>query len=700
VATPELVLDDRILNCVLMQTRPGKELDVKGALEKEFGDKAKVFLGLGRYDLTLLSERQDFSLFKEFRNNPIEGVIDWYNICGGRWTVNGSESRPFAFDDAKEIGICLIKTSKAGLGGNRVELEKVVASRLLENKQVSVYSNLSNYGLVCLMPVADMASLNECLKHLKSKLLTDSRNLLALDIVTIPSVNLKYASELEETIRVLLFLSVRMAANARLWEDLRNILRGQGCKLLRTIPSYGFHDIVVEIEGSLGAVIQSILNLRKNSEEYGLFSTFTLIEHEAHVFDYIVPMKLQEEEEHKSTDDSQHRDPLHKQELTSHFENLLSVGKQDYLTCELFRDHTKLVEKMEEMKRRSDWFKTRHQKKLYQTWLLKYDNLVDCLRLTLSQRYNSVVPGNLLGTKSLSLDPHGGIQRGILAVESLPLYLYKKLQLSWEGFCVFGYYHRFFRQEGGMFNIPLSFRVKPKKWGGGLFHEIGHELFLRLSDDFLLEITNFVQKSHADILQKYGYLKRPIHNEDELMRDIINLTTEIFADLFSFATCYQCQWEKYRDDFWKELAREFPIDYRRLVRSVVVYLALGRGKDLDLKLYLKDKQIMDWIDTLEAVVQKTTGVRIADNEKRNAIPYIKLFAEFGRIVAPFFKDEFWKVDSSPDTILDKINAGIVHNTENPLEIIWALTNSEGELSLKGDLTAILSLYNCYWNIHG
>jgi hypothetical protein len=173
---------------------------------------------------------------------------------------------------------------------------------------------------------------------------------------------------------------------------------------------------------------------------------------------------------------------------------------------------------------------------------------------------------------------------------------------------------------------------------------------------------------------------------------------EIFADLVSFAVCYQCDWEKYRDDFWKDLATEFPIDYRNIVRTEVVYLSLGPGENLALKSQI-DELAAGWIEKLDSIVKQTINVGLSDDDKKDSIFWIRALAKFGRIVAPYFQSNFWKVDISEqeaNTIADQLNQGFTYMTNNPINIIWALTSSRHDLSLKGNLAAILSLYESYW----
>jgi hypothetical protein len=207
----------------------------------------------------------------------------------------------------------------------------------------------------------------------------------------------------------------------------------------------------------------------------------------------------------------------------------------------------------------------------------------------------------------------------------------------------------------------------------------------------------FSESLLSEVLAAYKKTNRVV-NESTLRSKIENMMAEIFADLFSFAFCYQCDWVLYRDEFWKELALEFPVDYKNIVRSIIVYATLGQGQALKLRSQV-NASLMDWIDGFDSIVKQTTGSGLSDDNKREAVFWAKCFLKFGRIIKPYFNVEKWNIKLESQTVSDilgNFRRGEVYITDNPIAIIWALTHSREELSLKANLAAILSLYNSYW----
>lgn len=699
----EIALSDNMLNCVLIQTKLGEENRVKTELEKAFLGKALVFIGLGRYDLVVLSEQHDFSTLEKFRQGEFPGIVDSYTVCGGQWTPKGVSLTYPVQDSTKEIAICVIKPIVLQGEIDQIDIERKIAAKILKGKFCRVYSNLSNHELVCVFSGDDLAHLNRTIEVIKESCIAEDKKIQIIDMMTIPAVNYEKIAGNSEKIRAFIFLSLRLGINASLKSEIERIIQIHGCKLMRSTPAYGFHDVIIDIEGPMEAMINVILDVRKQGVGKGLLSTYTIVTQNEQIFDYQIPSdQYPLRTDPRFTGSKILEDCPTKEEMLFHFSNLFETTMEDCFTQALFRNHTNLLLEMRRLLEDALQFRTDGDFENFQLWSKKFDNMADCLRLTFSQRYSSLLPGNLLGSKSLGLEPHGGIQRAILASESIPLFVFNELKEKWNGFCVFGYFHKFFRLSGGIFNVPEALRVKPETWGGGLLHEIGHEIFLNLPETLHSNVRKFLADLNRENVEASRERNQFLHVK-KLEIENENFASEIFADLFSFAVGYQCDWDRFSSDRAESFSREGSVNYEQITRYVVAYLSMGPGKDVTRTVQMDHASMMNWIDDFDTLAKEFSGFGLSDGEKQRSESMIYVFAELGRLLASYFEENlFWKVEKSNDDldrIVKSFKDGTIYKTDNPIEIIHALIRQKNKLTLKEGLAAMLSLYNTYWRIY-
>lgn len=691
---PKAQLIDNVFNILLLQVVPGQENLVVDQLRNVFQDSAIYYLGLGRYDLIVIQKESELSLLKEYQVKGFNGVTDWFPICGVQWSTK--KDVPSLSGMKRFLGISVVKLnpkSNACRKHGPIKIELDLVERLSERIDNPVCCNLSNYELVCLIETDSLEQLSAEVIKIKN-ILTQEENALALDITTIPAVEmrwLKYIPErFDEKTEISIFLSLRIGITDKLVNDIEDGTIFGGLPV-QPKSIYGFHDAILMVSGPLIDIIRGILKLRDKHKDYGLYSTFAIISH----FDKPVQLRSEEESEEKFLGLSFKFEPLG--EAVYHFSQLFNTSRHDFLSANLFRQHGELWKAGIEL---VDEANTQHKDKnmkQYRNWLSKYDSLTNCLRQCFSQRFSGLAPGNLLAHKSLGLEPHGSIQRAILALESIPLFVFTELSVQWQGFCSYGYEHRFYRTEGGVINTPSEYRVRPEMWWG-VFHELGHEAFVEMLPEKIVSWADQVVEAMAEQSYNQNISYGIELSKETYTYDYTDLCGEIFAELFGFYYGFNCDWDLYLEKVWRYFANEFPIDFRYLSRSILAKLTLGPGTNLR-RLEITSDYLSECIEEIEDIVENEFGVTIHTSEKEMAKRVVGSFLNIADKFAEYLsgRPQLAQCDAvQVDKIKRDLSNGIPFLTSNPLEVIFSLMRYRDRITTPMRVASILSLYNAYW----
>lgn len=702
-----LHLSDNIFEILLLQVVPGKENSVINQLRKDLPSGALFYLGFGRYDVVVVLKRSKFSLVSTYQTGDYQDIADCFPVCGIQWVKEGLEP-PSNKGKSAFFGLTMIKLNphcEQCTDHGPVEVEMELASELMESLNNPVCCNLGNYECVCLVEADSLTALSTKVASIEKKLLEKGQS--SLDITTIPAVNadligasgkftLPLYENLAEQAEISVFLSLGVGISDGLLEYVNDNKAFEACKV-KLIPTYGYHDAVLKCSGPLGNILNGTMLMREKHREFGINSTFTKI------FQSDFGERISTGEEmFAQEEDMLSTKPFEYQsirEAVLHFGKLISTSKKDFLTSDLFRDHTKLLESALEL---TDKIKHAHNKKEmieYRVKLAEYDSFVDCMRQSFSQRFAGLAPGNLLAHKSLSLEPHGAIQRAILAIEAIPLFILVRLTGEWAGFCSYGYSHKFYRSEGGIINTPDEFRVSPVMWWG-VFHELGHEYYTQMPIEILADVEDIVDAMAKDvhmISASYGFRTR----QSSYLDFYTGFCEEIFAELFGFFYGFHCNWNLYREKLWRYLAKEFSIDALHLARSILVKLALGPDHNLR-SLKITADYVSKCLQEIETIVYNETKMRFGPQIKKTVSAIVMSFLDIADKYANWFADQIQltQYNAVPiEEITKSLSKGIPYLTNNPLEIIFPLLEYHDEIRVPMRLACILSLYNAYWRIY-
>ncbi len=698
-ANPEKVhLTDTIYNLLLLQVTPGREELVVSSLSK-LSQNLTFYLGLGRYDLVVLRQSPSVSLFEEYDALQLSGITDCFPVCGVEWKT-ASTIEPVPFRKSPFLGVCMLKLDpRASVWRSIGPLaeEMSLVSKILTSLDIKVCCNLSNYELVFLIEVKKISELAHILGKIKESLVENGKSIV-LDITTIPCIKVEYLdgkliyneSDLQEQASVDVFLSLNVGLNDRLLKIVNSSF--PSCAVKKE-SIYGFHDVILSVDGPLDKIVKGIMSLRREHNECGLHSTFTMLAHNGNTLSSCVL----EQQSYEPETISLIQDDL--SEDVYHFNQLINTCKQDFLTTNLFRSHKEMLDSA--LSLIADLQRKRESKDMlkYRELLERYDSLTDILRQSFSQRFAGLAPGNLLAHKSLGLEPHGSIQRAILALESIPLFVSKKLSHKWSGLCTYGYSHRFYNTAAGVFNVPDQYRASPNMWWG-IFHEIGHEMVRYLPTDVRSKVMTIIDEMAA---KAFSAEKRS--NKEERLRThkagYVLFAGEIFAELFGFYHGFHGDWELYKQKVWRYFAKEFPIDGEYLARSVLVFLSLGPGKTKR-----KNEITYDYLtqrfDELEHVAAQEFKVYVDVDQKQRARVILSQFLDISDIYGAWIEDRpklsnYNKLETAK--MLESLSEGSPVFCDDPLQIMFALMDfNEERIPTKMRIASILSLYEKYWNI--
>lgn len=694
-AVEDCTLSNRILNAILIQVIPGKDEDILEEIDRKFGDKTNVYVGFGRYDFIVMREESDFSLLNAFQTSELRFVKDWFPLLGLKWKVENKRSPQYASNN-KLLGFCCVKLDPVfsiSKGVDPVVDEISLVKDLRSKLPCHIYSGLGFDELIIIIQAQKFEELARKLILIKKSLVSGESS-AALDISTIPALNYrlfvkdKKAIDTREDIQAYLMLSLKVGISKEFKKKLEEISGTE------EISIFGFHDIMLKLSGTTSQVVDIISKVRKQGFDHGLYSTYTIIPHYDEVLDFKVPVKqelgifvkpqkIKEETCGYKEDSSQ----------ISFYKKWYETIKQDPLTKHVFRDNPTLFSEAEKF--------SKEVQELRESEIGRYmiknqepDSLQECLRVGFEQRCSGILPGNLLGQRTITTESLGSLQRALMAIESLPLFLFNQLEIDpWCGFCIYGYASRFYRTQCGIINIPSQYRILPEMWWG-IFHEIGHEAFSHLEDDMKVEIVREIYK----IVREITTANRKLEETGRLeivKSDVFNFVEEVFAELFGFHFGFNDNWNLYKEKFWSYFSKEFKVDFEHLSRSVLAYFSLGPRKHL-----MRDEITIEEIDRclgeIENISKKAVKRKIDDKEWNRTISVVWTFLDVTDVIRSYF-------DSKPrlysNARMSEINStlkkGMIVKHDNPLEILLSFVSDKKQHDCKHRFATILSLYNSY-----
>lgn len=683
-------LTNEMVNALLLQVEPGCDSDTINEIREKFGNKVNVFGGFGRYDFILISETKEFELIKAFHEKGLDHVIDWFPIWGLRWASRVQGKQKWT-GDRKLLGFSLIKIDiDYGMktGNSPVKQEQEIVSHIQSDIPESlIFCNLGFNELFVLIEADSVNDLAQKIVVLKKCTIKNGYS-LTLDISTIPAVGIRFLeakngkdAAVKEVTKAYFLMSLRLGLSKSFKEKLDTIL-GNDC-----ISLFGFHDLLFELTGDTKEIIKKILKIRSEGKPYGLYSSGTLISHKDEALDFLVP-------EGPSSEKTIGLPVItNVDEQINFYKTWFKTSRQDLLTRHIFEDQTTFFSTDQEAFHK-DFLSKRDldaDDNFFRTQEL--DSLRECLRVGFEQRTSGIVPGNLLGPKSIRTEPLGSTQRATMAIESVPQFLFKNLNLGdWPGFCIHGYASRFYRTENGIINIPHQYRVLPEMWWG-VYHEVGHEVFSHVDEDTKIKIIDGVRALADSVLRKH---RNSANLNQKILKGIyMEFADEVFAEIFGFHFGFNDDWSLYINHVWSYFSRELKLDHEHLSRSILVYFTMGPGKGLSHDEITTEK-IDTCIDQIEKVTIKANKREISDIERDRAIVVVLYFLDIADVVKEYLINSPCFYDSKRiEETRKHLENGEISFDANPLELLYSLVKTFGKPDFKHRFAAILSLYDRY-----
>ena len=677
-------LSDLIFNALLLQVDPAREEETIKEIRSKFGQKALVFIGFGKYDLIVVTQEPDFDLIKKFHEKGLQHVQDWFPVWGLRWEAKQETARELSEDYA--IGLSFIKIDNdyiVSTGKSPIEREEEIIKLITKNVPCIVVSSLGFNEILLVIQANSLKSLSEQLIAAKKCLIDAEGNSIILDISTIPAIGCASLEKNEiiqkENVNVFVLLALRLGVTVSFRKKLEEIAGSH-------YSIFGFHDVLININGPTNDVIKKLWSIRENGKQSGLHSTFTIIPHPDEALAFKIPVIPTVQK--PVTESSYNLD-----DQIGFYRTWFRASSNDPLTKQIFEDQfpffsneKKIINDLQpnDLDKIENFFATQ-----------ALDNLRECLRIGFEQRSSGITPGNLLGPKSIRTEPLGSIQRATIAIESIPRFLFDKLGLGpWNGFCVYGYASRFYCTKAGIINIPNKFRLAPEMWFG-VFHETGHAAFSLIDPNIKEEILDEIEQLTDNIIRRNNEL---FLAEIILEEDYMRFVDEIFAELFGFHFGFRDDWKLYIRKLWGYFSDEIKLDYKHLSRSVLAYFTFGPGKTKT-KDQIDLKEIDKCIDQIEEITLERND-RSFDSEDRDATVSIVLtFLNTADVLKTFLLQKPSLFDKEEITRIRRaIKKGNVVNCSNPLNVFLSLLTMSERLQVKNQFAAILSMYNCYYMI--
>jgi hypothetical protein len=695
VALDKCALSNKMVNILLLQVSPGYEEDTLKEIKNKFGQETRVYLGLGRYDLIAIREELDFRFLEKFYKHGLSHVVDWFPIVGLRWADAEGKTTQF-LDNDKIIGICCIKLDldyALTHGENPIEAEERIVAAIRSRVSCMACCSLGFNEILVVIQSKTFKLLARELIEMKKSLI-EKKTPLALDISTIPAVEIGSflnpisRNELKEILHVYLFLSLKVGLNTSFKKKLEHIV-GKPC-----FSIFGFHDVFLELSGPVGRILEQIMAIRKEGENNGLYSSFSILEHIDEALDFVVSKSRTHAAKIGATSSNEKNrlQSIHEEdEQIRFYERWFQISNRDPMMKHVFKDHSEFFQAAQRLQKRlSEEPDTEIGRHMIRAQVL--DTLRESVRVGFEERCCGISQGNLLGPKSIWTEYYGSIQRATMAIESLPMFLFDKLGLGrWPGFCIHGYSSRFYRVEGGIINIPQQFRIYPEMWWGVL-HEIGHEIFLRIEDDLKYKLMEELDSMMGSLTEKDERIT-PVQ-EKILRTDYVKFIEEIFAELFGFHFGFNDDWKLYINKVWSYFAEQLELDYPHISRSVLAYFTFGPGKDLTND-QVTFEEVDKCIDQLQKITKKEKKA-ISDDERDSSMAIVFAFLRIADVIRENFLGKPVAYDCGRlREIEDILKKGQIIDSGNPLEILFSTVATGKNHTYRQRFATILSLYGCY-----
>jgi hypothetical protein len=680
-------LSDCILNALLLHVTPGKDEETLDEINELLGKDVNVYVGFGRHDLIVIDERSDFSLLERYHQSGLRSVKEWSPVVGLKWKAKHKKSEKYS-KETKLIGFSLIKLNPGAFkktGKSSVEVEIDLVTTIRSKLRCHIYSGLGLNELIVVIETQTFAELTRKLLTIKKELLYSSAALV-LDICTVPAINYRLWTKNKnlfndtEEIDVYLLLSLGIGLSKDFDLTLKKV-----CDKIKS--TYGFHDVLLELNGTANQVIKTLSDIRNKGASSGLYSTFAMLTHPDNIIDSkasTISASKEIRTKPKETRDYEIYARGKRNQL-SFYKRSYEVLREDPATKYLFRDND-FFASVEELLRTEEKSKSEALRPTYKE--LRLDILQESLRVGFDQRCAGIHPGNLLCERTARMEPLGGIQRVLLAMESIPLFLLHALKFgSWRGFCIYGYSSRFYTAQCGIINVPEIYRTRPEFWFS-VFHETGHEAFNYLDED---------REMNIKIMREINKILTTIDVTEESEKEnakvqILNFTEEIFAELFGFHYGFRDDWDLYVKRYWSYFATEYQIDTEHLARSVLAYFTFGPGKDL-----MKDQITLPVFEAclrdIEKTVEKATNTPLYASQTSDLIPIFWLYIDMADLFRCYLAERplvFSHIDVKD---LNKcFHRGHIVKHDNPIDLMYAFLSDSAKHSCRHRFALILSLY--------
>lgn len=583
---------------------PGYDLDAQKNLVTS-DDYALI--GLGRYDLILISERPDFSSIYDFRVKSLETIQDIDVISGFKWVPR--ETKEVQLKKNRPItGLCSIKFDAKSMRSDSVLHEQEAAKKIYEissrcSVNVCVYGNLGFGTLICIIESSTIEGVSNFVHNIKRSIPHIS------EITTIPGVNYLYLKEnrldaLHEVVKATILMGL-LGFNQKIPETCSKRFGTEGREI------FGFHDYQIEYEGEIGHLVSGLQYVRKNLSEL-VHLTHTIVSHKSESFDWLVPKTTfaianNLKDRIKGVPDGW------KNELRDFlfFYNQLEMSLGDSSIQEVFTNQFGLFESLFNLYEKARKQKAGGDLKNYNENMRTFHFTLDCIRMGYLQRFSGIQLGNLLGGKSLNVAGLGLSLRVIRSAEAIPKSLLRKTGLEWNAFCLFSYYGIFFNLPFGVLGYPASTMPRVEEYWGG-FHETGHAAYDQLDTKGRLPKSIFRKRNKrirallASAIKKYGKDGESLFKNSGLDRSVDHLIMEVFADMYDFRFGFMENWSVYVNTVWKYITDNFPVEIQYVTRMMLVYLIMGPGKNH------KKSDIDRFLDESEILLQKLSKKKISE----------------------------------------------------------------------------------------
>lgn len=331
--------------------------------------------------------------------------------------------------------------------------------------------------------------------------------------------------------------------------------------------------------------------------------------------------------------------------------------------------------------------------------------IIQSLEFSIYQRISGMQMSYLMEPKHIGFEKFGGIQRIILAIETIPMEMIDRYSKDkWIGFCVFGSEPDFICQTiGEVISIPLEYKYIPERWWG-LGHEISHLLIKRIKNVVLTSFNKEIRENFEKDIENFKDNIKKINEYDEKLFneyierefELINETIEeLCADYLNFRIVFLSDWKTFLSCTLNYLdSRGYNIlSEDRLFRVMSIsehFHKKNAGKDMEL--FTTIKNIRNFTADEEFYFKDRLKLL-----KNAYYPYLETVRQILKEIDIKLEDTTLNKEILKE-IDSKLNRGEV--IENKVDlfstyIIRALINKKASknITFKYQITAILSLYN-------